>query len=134
MEKMRTLVANDPPVYRELISEAFKRLRPLMETTAALPEQLEEAARRVRPHLVICSGPLGAVVRCECLAWVGLYPDGEDRAETAPPGAIWRCWPAWGWPTYSRWWTRRSFCAGRRMIAVRNDPIDGSLIQKERRA
>ncbi len=81
MEKMRTLVANDPPVYRELISEAFKRLRPLMETTAALPEQLEEAARRVRPHLVICSGQLGAVVRGGCLAWVVLYPDGEDFAQ-----------------------------------------------------
>ncbi len=88
MEKMRALVANDPRVYRELISEAFRRMRPLMETTAALPEQLEQAVQRVRPHLIVCSSHLsGAAAGWEgCLAWVVLYPDGEDLAQIGGVG------------------------------------------------
>ncbi len=81
MEKMRALVANDPRVYRELISDAFRRMRPLIEVSAALPEELEEAVARVRPHLVICSSHLTAAARAACLAWVVLYPDGEDLAQ-----------------------------------------------------
>ncbi len=85
MEKMRALVANDPRVYRELISEAFRRMRPLIEVSLVLPEELEEAVARVRPHLVICSR-LSAAVRAVCLAWVVLYPDGEDVAEVGSGG------------------------------------------------
>ena len=86
MEKMRALIANDPRVYRELISNSLRRLRPLIEVNAALPEELEEAVGRVRPHLIICSGRLGAAVRDGCLAWVVLYPDGEDLAEMGGVG------------------------------------------------
>ncbi len=81
METMRTLVANDPRVYRELISSSLRSLRPLMEVSAALPEHLEQAVERVRPHLVICSGrQVGAPAWDGCLAWVVLYPEGEDLA------------------------------------------------------
>jgi len=80
VEKMRALIANDPRVYREVISDALRRLRPLIEVSAASPEELDEAVARVHPHLVICSR-LTAAARAGCLAWVVLYPDGEDRAE-----------------------------------------------------
>ncbi len=85
MEKMRALVANDPRAYREVISGALTRLRPLIEVSAALPEELDEAVARVRPHLVICSH-LTAAARAACLAWVVLYPDGENLAEIGGAG------------------------------------------------
>ncbi len=86
MEKMRALVANDPRVYRELISEAFRRMRPLIETSVALPEELDEAVGRVRPHLIICSSRLSAAAQAACLVWVVLYPEGKDRAEIGSGG------------------------------------------------
>lgn len=87
MEKMRALVANDPRVYRELISSSLRRLRPLIEVSAALPVELEQAVERVRPHLIICSGRLvGAAAWEGCLAWVVLYPEGEDLAEIGGVG------------------------------------------------
>ncbi len=86
MEKMRALVANDPRVYRELISDAFRRMRPLIEVSAALPEQLEQAVQRVRSHLIVCSSHLSAARWDGCLAWVVLYPDGEDLAEIGGVG------------------------------------------------
>ncbi len=86
MEKMRALVANDPRVYRELIANSLRRLRPLIEVSAALPEELKEAVGRVRPHLIICSQLSAAIVRGGCLAWVVLYPDGEDLAEIGGAG------------------------------------------------
>ena len=86
MEKMRALVANDPRVYREVIADALKRLRPLVEVSAAEPEELDREVRRLRPHLVICSRLTAAVARAGCLVWVVLYPDGEDRAEIGGAG------------------------------------------------
>ncbi len=80
MEQMRVLVANDPRVYREVISDALGRMRPLVEVVVAAPEELDGTVARVRPHLVVCSRR-SAVVEREALAWVVLYPDGEDRAE-----------------------------------------------------
>jgi hypothetical protein len=57
MEKMRVLVANDPCLYREAITDALRELR---------------------PHLVVCS-QISAAVHA-LLAWIMLYPDGENRA------------------------------------------------------
>ena len=87
---MRVLVANDPRAYREAIAGALPRLR-LVEVFRAKPEELEREAVRVRPHLILCSRKIGAAARSGCLlAWMVLYPDGEDRAEVgsaAPGGA-----------------------------------------------
>ena len=85
MEKMRALVANDPRVYREVIADALKRLRPLIEVSLAEPEDLEREVGRRRPHLVICSR-ISAAVQAGCLAWLVLYPEGEDRAEIGRAG------------------------------------------------
>ncbi len=86
MEKMRALIADDPRVYRELILISFRRFRPLVEVSAALPEELDEAVARVRPHLIICSSRLSAAARAACLAWVVLYPDGENLTEIGAVG------------------------------------------------
>lgn len=67
-QQMCALVANDPPVYRQLISEALRKLRPLVEVVSAEPEELDEAVRRLQPHLVIS----GLRRRCgpgACCAW-----------------------------------------------------------------
>ena len=78
---MRVLVANDPRSYREVIADALPRLR-LVEVFRAEPEELEREAARVRPHLIFCSRRLAAAARgAGLLAWMVLYPEGEDRAE-----------------------------------------------------
>ena len=80
---MRVLVANDPQVYREAIADALPKLRPLVEVSLAEPEELEREAMRVRPHLILCSRKVDdSLARAgHLLAWMVLYPDGEDRAE-----------------------------------------------------
>lgn len=67
---MRILIANDPRVYREVIANALEKLRPLVEVHRAEPAQLEREARRVRPHLVLCSRKIDAAV----LRGAGLSP------------------------------------------------------------
>lgn len=91
MEKMRALVANDPQVYREVIADALKELRPLVEVSAAGPDELDREVGRLRPHLVICSR-ISAAARAGCLAWIVLYPNGEERAEIGG-GAVGRTAP-----------------------------------------
>ncbi|MGI8538461.1 MAG: hypothetical protein ACR2N0_01595 [Rubrobacteraceae bacterium] len=85
MEKMRVLLANEPRVYREVIADALKKLRPLIEVGVCEPEETDTEVSRFRPHLVICSEATGAV-RDSSLVWIVLYPDGEDRAEVGGAG------------------------------------------------
>ncbi len=75
---MRILVANEPCTYREVIADAFRELRPHTEVSAVEPDSLEREVERLRPHLVVCSRLTAAVQ--SLLAWVVLYPDGENRA------------------------------------------------------
>jgi hypothetical protein len=82
--KIRVLVANEPRVYREVIADALPKLRPLVEVFLAEPEELEREAMRVRPHLILCSRKPVATLLAQpgpLLAWMVLYPEGEDRAE-----------------------------------------------------
>ena len=78
MEKMRVLVANDPCLYREAITDALRELRPQIEVSAIEPGVLEGEVARLRPHLVVCS-QISAAVRA-LQAWIMLYPDGENQA------------------------------------------------------
>lgn len=80
---MRVLVANDPRVYREAIAGVLPTLRPLVEVFLAEPDELEKEAKRVLPHLIVCSGRITTALArtAGLLAWVVLYPDGEDRVE-----------------------------------------------------
>jgi hypothetical protein len=88
MEKMRALIANEPRVYREVISDALMRLRPLVEVFCCVEAgDLDREVARLVPHLVICSR-LTESVRELCPYWVVLYPEGEDRAEIGGDGSL----------------------------------------------
>jgi hypothetical protein len=84
MEKMRVLVANDPCTYREAITEVLREVRPHIEVNAIKPDALDAEVGRLDPHLVVCSQITTAVNAL--LAWVLLYPDGENRAVISTAG------------------------------------------------
>jgi hypothetical protein len=78
MEKMHVLVANEPCAYREAITDVLRELRPHIEVNAVEPEGLDGEVARLRPHLVVCSRITASV--STLLAWVMLYPNGENHA------------------------------------------------------
>ena len=85
---MRALIANEPRVYREVISDALMRLRPFLEVFCCVEaEDLEREVARLGPHLVICSR-LTESVRERCPLWMVIYPEGEDRAEIGGDGSL----------------------------------------------
>lgn len=84
MEKMRVLVANELCTYRETIADVFQELRPHFEIHCVDPDDLDREIARLRPHMVLCSR-LTEAVR-SLLAWVLLYPDGENRVEISTAG------------------------------------------------
>lgn len=84
MEKMQVLVANEPCAYREAIADVLRELRPHIEVDAVEPDGLDGEVARLRPHLVVCSRITAAV--STLLAWVMLYPDGENRAVISTAG------------------------------------------------
>lgn len=84
MEKMRILVANDPCTYREAITDVLRELRPHIEVNAIEPDALDSEVGRVDPHLVVCSRITTAMNAL--LAWVMLYPEGENRAVISTAG------------------------------------------------
>jgi hypothetical protein len=51
---MRVLVANEPTIYREVISAAFRVLRPCIQVFTAEPEELDQEFSRLQPQLVVC--------------------------------------------------------------------------------
>lgn len=79
MRSVRVLVANEPIIYREVISAALKELRPNIEVFTAAPEDLDQEFLRLLPRLVVCS-TLTALVEREAAVWVELYPEGTSRA------------------------------------------------------
>ena len=81
---MRVLVANELCSYREAIGQVLGELRPNVEIHCVDPKDLDREIVRVRPHVALCSR-LTDTVR-SLLAWVLLYPDGENRAEVSTAG------------------------------------------------
>lgn len=84
MEKMCVLVANDPCTYREAIANALRELRPHVEVRAVEPDGLDREVERLRPHLAVSSRLTAAME--SLLAWIVLYPNGENRAEINTAG------------------------------------------------
>lgn len=82
---MRVLLANEPRTYREVLFEVLRWRRPKLEVHVAEPGALGVEVERLHPHLVVCSQDRRAV-RNSCLAWVRLYPDGENLAEIFTTG------------------------------------------------
>jgi len=76
---MRILVANEPTIYREVISAAFRVLQPCVEAFTAEPEYLDREFSRLQPQFVVCSR-LTRRVELDALVWVVLYPHGASRA------------------------------------------------------
>jgi len=76
---MRALIANEPAMYREVISAMIKELRPAVEVFTAESENLEGECLRLKPRFVVCSRP-PEFVGHEAPAWVELYPGGASHA------------------------------------------------------
>ena len=76
---MRILLANKPRLYREVIGDACRALRPQHHVVTVAPENLDDEVVRLAPHLVFCSR-LTPAVHVHPLAWVMLYPDDKPRA------------------------------------------------------
>jgi len=76
---MRALIANEPVMYREVISATLQELRPNVEVFTAEPEDLEKECLRLLPQLVICSRPTKRV-QADVSVWVELYPEGASHA------------------------------------------------------
>ncbi len=80
MSGVRILVANEPSIYREAISAAFKELMQGVEVFTAAPEDLDREFARLLPQLVVCSQRTKRV-EFDAPVWVELYPHGALLAE-----------------------------------------------------
>jgi hypothetical protein len=74
---VRVLIANEPSIYREVISSALEELRPDVEVFTAVPDDLEKDFLPTLPDLVVCSRTTKRV-KLDAPAWVELYPDGAS--------------------------------------------------------
>ena len=75
MSAPRVLLANEPLAYREALAQVLRSLRPRAEVWAVEASALEREARRLAPHLVVCSRLVPAVEEVGVPVWVELYPD-----------------------------------------------------------
>jgi hypothetical protein len=89
---MRALVANEPAMYREVISSTLREMRPDVEVFTAEPEDLEGEFLRLVPRLVVFSRATELVER-EAPAWVALYPEGASHAIVKSPDGSRRTLP-----------------------------------------
>jgi hypothetical protein len=78
-EGMRVLIANEPLAYREVISAAFKELRPHLEIYVVEPAELDKELLRLSPRFVVCSRRT-ELIEQEAFAWVELYPQHTSGA------------------------------------------------------
>ncbi len=85
LEGMRVLMANEPLTYREVISAAFKELRPHIKVHTTEPADLDKEFLRLSPRLVVCSR-ITALVEREAPAWIELYPEHTSRAVVSLAG------------------------------------------------
>jgi hypothetical protein len=78
-DKARVLLANEPRAYRETIAAVIEQMREDVEVETAVPVALDDAVRRSRPRMVICSEAT-ETVRSEVPVWVELYPGHGSRS------------------------------------------------------
>jgi hypothetical protein len=78
-EGMRLLIANEPLVYREVISAAVEKLRPHLEVYTAEPTNLDKGFLILSPGLVLCSR-ITELIEREAFAWMELYPEHTSGA------------------------------------------------------
>ncbi len=75
--KMCALVANEPRLYREVISAVLQELEPEIEVFVIDPEVLDARVILDVPDLVFCSRVTSRIVD-EVPVWVELYPEDES--------------------------------------------------------
>jgi hypothetical protein len=73
------LVANEPLVYRDVLSSQLPRLRPGLTVLRVDPADLDEAVAQLRPRLVICNEVTDRIRQFATAALV-LDPKSPDRA------------------------------------------------------
>jgi hypothetical protein len=73
------LVANEPLVFRDVLSSQLPRLRPGLTVLRVDPAELDEAVARLRPRLVICNEVTDRI-RQFATAVLVLAPQSPDRA------------------------------------------------------
>jgi hypothetical protein len=83
---LRVVLANEPAVYREVISSAIAVLRPDFEVFTAEPAYLDREFARRGPRLVVVCSRLTELVERDALAWVQLYPCGASHTLVALDG------------------------------------------------
>jgi hypothetical protein len=83
-----TLLANEPCIYREVIAEALRTLRPTVELVVLEPEALDAEVKCLTPQLVVCSR-LTRAVRDIAPAWIELYPEQKNLARVRVGGQHW---------------------------------------------
>jgi hypothetical protein len=86
MSGLRVVLANEPAVYREVISSAIAVLRPDFEVFTVEPEYLDRELLCLGPRLVVVCSRLTELVQREALAWVQLYPCGASNTLVALDG------------------------------------------------
>src|SRR5919107_5074637 len=77
--QVQILVANEPAVYRDVLSSELPRLRPGLTVLLVDPADLDEALAQLRPRLVICNAVTDSIRQFATAALV-LDPDGTHRA------------------------------------------------------
>ena len=75
MSGLRVVLANEPVVYREVISATVEIFRPRFEVFTAEPEDLDREFLCLGPRLVVVCSQLTELVEREALAWIQLYPN-----------------------------------------------------------
>lgn len=78
------LVAIEPCMYREAITDVLRELRPHIEVSAIEPDGLDDEVASLCPHLVVCSRITAAMHNL--LAWVMLYPESKNHAVISTGG------------------------------------------------
>ena len=86
MSGLRVVLANEPAVYREVISSAIAVLRPDFEVFTAEPEHLDWEFLCLGLRLVVVCSRLTELVERDALAWVQLYPCGAAHTLVALDG------------------------------------------------
>jgi hypothetical protein len=79
---LRIIIANEPRAYRDALAGVLEEMRPRDTVTNVEPGEIEQALRRWRGALVVCS-VVSPVVDELAGAWVRLGEDGEVAASSA---------------------------------------------------
>jgi DNA-binding IclR family transcriptional regulator len=77
--QVQILVANEPPIYRDLLRSQRPHLRPNLTILLVDPADLDDALAQMRPRLVICSESTDSI-RQHGIAALVLDPHGANEA------------------------------------------------------